>query len=262
MRTDHPAAKCLFWFCVVGALSCGGYAVPAPKTVPPGPPPPEVERGEAMVWRAPLFPDPSLEPGKERGTVRVRNTFRAFEAHVEASGLRPVATYRAEVAGAAGPLLFVTDARGRASLLLAAGSAVPLPDARVRIADASGNPALLGVLPDWRRNPRQEGPVREEFAAPSGGETVRAEVFRGSGRGLERLEFRFAGFEPGAALLLRPAGGEGIPVVAGSRGRATLRWRSRFPEPLPFGAYSVGELRGTAFEVVAGGEVVVEGIVP
>ena len=262
MRTDHPVARALFWFCVAAAVSCGGYSPPPPREVPAGQPPPEVDQGEAMIWRAPLFPDPGNTQGEGSGRIRVRSTNLTFEASVQVQGLQPRTTYRIDIDGNPVFILFVTDSGGKATAPLALGSSVPLPGHRVRVGAPSGTPLLLGTLPDWRHRPRHDGPSRAGFYDPSGGATVGVEVFQGSGRGLERLEFRFAGFDPGTTVLLRLEGGEGISIVTRKEGSAILRWRSRFPSPLPLGAYSVGELRGMLFEVLVGGAVVVEGTIP
>ena len=258
MKANDPAAKALFWFCAVAALSCGGYTPPEAYPV--------VVEAPSQSWFAPLY-------GEGRGRVRVRTrvtllrlddettvtrTHHGFRTVVE--GLEPFAPYRVEVESAAAPVEFTTDNRGRASVPFGPGLAPP--GTRIRIADPAGVPVLVGTVPPWNRRPGAGESRRAEYATEDGESTVRVEASIRPGRGRERLEFRFAGFEPGTPLLLRIGGADAATVAAGERGRALARWGPAGGAPLPGAAYAVDDLSGAPFEVLAGGAVVVEGAVP
>jgi hypothetical protein len=259
MRLDHPAMGTLYGLTVLGALSCGGAATPPPKDYP------VVHHPPAEVWYSPLYRAPAQPEGTAGGRIRVlaelvvverENSSDSYVRHglrVQMAGLRPSTGFGAQIEGDPDSVPFVSDRRGSASVLL--GRSLADPGKRIVVADGSGNPVLLGAIPDWTRRPRGQ-PAREVYEASGG--TVRVSAFSGSGRGRERLEFRFSGFPAGALLSI---GGEaGIPFAGD---RAILRWRSEDAAPLPLGAATVRELHGVPFEIRAGGgAVLVEGTIP
>jgi hypothetical protein len=222
---------------------------------------------------APLYREAGSGPGEGSGKIRVRVRIAVVHIdeetsvsrvhhgfRVQVAGLRPQATYRVDLEGAALPFLFSTDRSGGASVPF--GAEVVVPGARLRVRDPAGNPVLVGTVPPWDRRPGAGDRRRSEFEAAGGGGTVRVESSTRTGLGRERLEFRFEGFAPGAALRLRFAGGEEVPVTAEERGRAEVAWGSGIDSPLPGGAYAVAELSGAPFEVLESGAVVVEGAIP
>lgn len=253
-----PTNRALPWLLVVAAAGCA----------PPPPPPedyPVVHHQPAETWYAPLYRDPANPVGAEEGRIRVLVGVQLIEYEDDAdsvvthglrirlSGLRPATGYAARVEGEDAPVPFTADGRGEASVLL--GRSLPAPGKRITVADGSGNPVLLGAMPDWTRRPRGET-LREVFDGDDG--SVRVRAFSGSGKGREELEFRCGGFPDGARLAI--GGSAGIPVASGG---ATLRWRSGDGAPLPLGAATVRELHGTPFEVRSvSGAVLVEGTIP
>lgn len=268
MQTTLKAAKTLLLTGMLAAAGCGG---PPPQPDDP----PVVHHAPAVAWYAPLYRVPANPSGTEEGRIRILVGVKVIEDRFEEteetvvsrgmrlllSGLRPATAFRAEVEGDPVPVPFGTDDRGRASVLL--GRTFAAPGKRILVSDASGNPVLLGAVPDWSRRPRGEGPRRESFGAADGSLSVRVETNAGSGRGRERLTFRFEGVAFGAGLTLGIGGDPGIRIVPGENGEAILDWRSEGASPLPLGAASVRKLQGTLFEVRSpGGATVLGGTIP
>jgi hypothetical protein len=218
--------------------------------------------------------------GDARGRVEVLRRGRREWVRFRARRLEPGTPWEAFVADRSGsPVPFgsgVADSRGTAFGVVGGSDASPLPAGAASVAelatrpfqvrDGSGRVLLRGLVPGLGTG---EGTRRgaARFASDDGTVSVRVRFVEARGEGRQRATLEAAGLPPGAAVAVAadPFGAGTVPVagaVAGPDGTVRISRDTRRGDPLPGGVPFLGNLAGRAFEVRAGGEVLVAGTFP